>query len=413
MWFFNKKETRNNEVPHKEAQKSACDDVNHGIGLMQKLLNLKGYDALSQSSFFGAVNLISNSVAEMHWEVKSKEEIDIPKNFYANHIFDNSLLSQFILTKQLILDVLLHGNAYAYIERDKAGKPINIVYLPYGQCSIVYNKVTGILLYQAPEISSSLIEPINIIHLRLHSINGIEGKPITVFANNAIKLGSSADKAAQDFFNSGLLVKGILSTDSPRLTKEQRQGIRESWNESQLGNGTGIPVLEQGMKYQSISSNSKDAELLETRLFNVQEISRFFNISPVLLGDLSKSSYNSLEEAQNQFVVNCLAPYVINLEQELNKKLILPSDQDKFYIDICEEDIIKLNKQSQVTYLTSLVEKGILSRNEARAQLGYAPVEGGDKLIIAYTDVSQNTIGNNEDKNAEDKNTEEEKDETE
>lgn len=407
MWFFNKKETRNNEVPHKEEQQSVCDEVNQGIGLMQKLLNLKGYDPLSQSSFFGAVNLISNSVAEMHWEVKSKEEIDIPKNFYANHIFDHSLLSQFILTKQLILDVLLHGNAFAYIERDKAGKPINIIYLPYGTCNIVYNKVTGILLYQAPEISSSLIEPINIIHLRLHSINGIEGKPITVFANNAIKLGSSADKAAQEFFNSGLLLRGVLSTESPRLTPAQRQGIIEAWQTSQMGNGVGIPVLEQGMKYQSISTNSKDAELLETRLFNVQEVSRFFNISPVLLGDLSKSSYNSLEEAQNQFVVNCLAPYVINLEQELNKKLILPSDQDKFYIDICEEDIIKLNKQSQVTYLTSLVEKGILSRNEARAQLGYAPVEGGDKLIIAYTDINQNTINGNQ----EDKNTDENKDE--
>ena len=102
-----------------------------------------------------------------------------------------------------------------------------------------------------------------------------------------------------------------------------------------------------------------------------------------------------------------MAPYVINLEQELNKKLILPSDQDKFYIDICEEDIIKLNKQSQVTYLTSLVEKGILSRNEARAQLGYAPVEGGDQLIIAYTDINQNTInGNQEDKNTDENNDE-------
>ena len=63
MWFFNKKEIRNNEAPHKEVQQSVCDEVNQGIGLVQKLLNLKGYDALSQSSFFGAVNLISNSVA--------------------------------------------------------------------------------------------------------------------------------------------------------------------------------------------------------------------------------------------------------------------------------------------------------------------------------------------------------------
>ena len=146
--------------------------------------------------------------------------------------------------------------------------------------------------------------------------------------------------------------------------------------------------------------------LLETRLFNVQEIARFFNISPVLLGDLSKSSYNSVEQAMIAFTVNCLAPYVINLEQELNKKLILPSDQNKFYIDIIEEDIIKTDKQAQVSYLSTLVDKGIISRNEARKQLGYGPVEGGDELTVSYTDVSQNQV-NQEDKNT-DQNTENE-----
>ena len=407
-WWFTKKETRDNSFPHPEIPTDACTEVNRGIGLMQRLLSLKGYDALSQSAFFAAVNLISNSVAEMSWEVKSKDNKEIPSNFYANHIFDNALLSQFILTKQLILDVLLHGNAFAYIERDKKGVPVNIIYLPWGQCNIVCNKINGSLFYQAPAVSNSLIEPINIIHLRLHSINGVEGKPITIFANNAIKLGSSADKAAQEFFNSGLLLRGILSTDSPRLTKDQRQGIIDAWQQSQMGGGIGIPVLEQGMKYQSITANSKDAELLETRLFNVQEVSRFFNISPVLLGDLSKSSYNSIEQAMIQFTVNCLAPYVINLEQELNKKIILPSDQNKYFIDICEEDIIKTDKQAQVNYLSTLVDKGIISRNEARKQLGFAPVDGGDELMISYSDPNQNKINQNEDKNTEENTDEEE-----
>ena len=406
MWPFRKQEIREVEQPHKEQDTSVCSEVNQGIGLLNKLLNLKDYDALSQSAFFAAVNLISNSVAEMHWEVKSKQDSDIPVNFYVDHIFDNSLLSQFMMTKNMILDVLLHGNGFAYIERDKAGKPINLVYLPYGQCNIVYNKATGILLYQAPAVSSSLIEPINMIHLRMHAIDGIEGRSIITFAKNAIKLSGSADKAATEFFNSGMTVKGILSTDSPRLTKEQRESIRSAWSESQVGAGTGIAVLEAGMKFNPISSNSKDSELLETRLFNVQEIARFFNISPVLLGDLSKSSYNSVEQAMIAFTVNCLAPYVINLEQELNKKLILPSDQNKFYIDIIEEDIIKTDKQAQVSYLSTLVDKGIISRNEARKQLGYGPVEGGDELTVSYTDVSQNKV-NQEDKNT-DQNTENE-----
>jgi hypothetical protein len=93
------------------------------------------------------------------------------------------------------------------------------------------------------------------------------------------------------------------------------------------------------------------------------------------------------------------------LEQELNKKLILPSDQNKFYIDIIEEDIIKTDKQAQVSYLSTLVDKGIISRNEARKQLGYGPVEGGDELTVSYTDVSQNQV--NQDKNT-DQNTENE-----
>lgn len=405
-WWFNNKEKRENEQPHIDITQSACDDVNQGIALIQKLLNLKGYEALSQSAFFAAVNLISNSVAEMSWEVKSKENEEIPDKFYANHIFDNALLSQFILTKQLILDVLLHGNGFAYIERDKKGMPINLVYLPWGQCNIVYNKINSSLFYQAPVVSNSLIEPVNMIHLRIHSVDGIIGKPITAFAKNAITLSGSADKAAQEFFSSGMTVKGILSTEAPRLTKDQRESIRSAWNESQVGNGAGIAVLESGMKFNAISSNSKDSELLETRLFNVQEIARFFNISPVLLGDLSKSSYNSIEQAMIQFTVNCLAPYVMNLEQELNKKLILPSDQAKYYIDICEEDIIKTDKSAQVTYLSTLVDKGIISRNEARKQLGFGPVDGGDELTVSYSDPSQNNI--NKDKNTQEQNNDEE-----
>ena len=172
-----------------------------------------------------------------------------------------------------------------------------------------------------------------------------------------------------------------------------------------MGAGAGLAVLEGGMKYTPVSSNSKDAELLETRLFNVQEVARFFNISPVLLGDLSKSSYNSIEQAQLQFVINTLAPYIAMLEQEINNKLIMPSMKYNYYIDIVEEDIIKQDKQSQANYLNTLVNSGILTRNEARKKLGYPPVEGGDELTVSFTDVNQNKV------NQEDKNTDENKDE--
>lgn len=416
MGLFNwsKHETRA-EAPHPEQEQNACTIANEGIGLMQKLFNLKEYDALSQSPFFAAINLISSSIGSMHWEVKCKNGGEVPPDFYVNKLFDDCLLTQFMLVKNLIKDVLLYGNGYAYIHRDNRGVPMTLEYLPHGECNIVYNKAVNTLFYQAPKITKSLIEPINIIHLVMHSDNGIEGKSILSFATNTVKLAGNAEKAASDFFGGGMTVHGILSTESPRLTKDQRESIRTAWNESQIGNGTGIAVLESGMKYQQISSNSKDAQLLETRLFNIQEVSRWFNISPVLLGDLSKTSYNNLEQAQLQFVTNTLAPYVLMLEQEINRKLILPKDRYKYYIDVVEEDIIKQDKLSQASYLTTLVSNGVISVNEVRKQLGYSPVEGGDKLLIPFTNIKDNTIGStNQNKingQEEDKNTEENEDE--
>lgn len=392
MGWFSKKETRNNETPHIEHTESACDKVGEGIGLLQKLLKLNGYGALSQSPFFAGINLISNGVAQMSWAVKSKDDGEVPSDFYANRLFDNCLLTQFMLVKNLIKDVLLHGNGFCYIHRDKNGTPKSLEYMPFGDVNIVYNKITGTLFYQIPRISQSLIEPVNVIHVLIHSKDGINGISILDFASNTIKLNGSAEKVATDYFNSGMTVQGVLSTDTPRLTKDQRESIRQAWGESQLGNGTGLAVLEGGMKYTPVSSNAKDAQLLETRLFNITEVSRWLNISPVLLGDYSKIAYNSLEQAQMQFVVNTLAPYVIMLEEELNRKIIMPSEKSKFYIDILQEDIIAQDKKSQAEYLGTLIDKAIITPNEARKQLGYAPLDGGDELYRPYTDISQNKI---------------------
>ena len=408
MWPFRKREIREVEQPHIEVPTDVCTEVNQGIGLLNKLLNLKEYDALHQSPFFAAISLISNSIASMHWIVKSYEDIDIPKNFYTYNLFDGMNVGSFMTIKNMISDVIMYGNGFAYIHRDKSGKPTGIEYLPFGQCNIIYNKASRVLLYQAPEITKSLIEPINILHFKMLANDGIEGRSILSFACNTVKLNASAEKAATDFFGGGMTVKGILSTESPRLTKEQRESIRSAWSESQLGSGNGMAVLESGMKYQQISSNSKDGELLESRLYNVQEVARWFNISPVLLGDLSKSSYNTLEQSQLQFILNTLSPYVSMIEEELNTKLILPQHKNKYYIDVCEEDIVKSDKQSQVNYLSTLVDKGIITRNEARHELGFGPVEGGDELTIAYSDPNQNKInGNNEDKNTQENEDEE------
>ena len=400
-WFFKKSEKRAQEIqpPHEEVKTSACNTfLDQFEAARNKLYNGK-YDAMHQSAFFAAVNLISNGIAQMGWDVKSKTDKQITSVPYIDYLFEENNLTRFIFVKNMIKDVLLHGDGFAYIHRGQDGKPITLEYAPWGDTVIEYNPISRVLFYRMPKIKEGLIEPVNVIHLRINSKDGIHGRSILSYAINTIRLDGHAEKSAEEFFGSGMQLQGILSTDQPVFDPEQRKEMQNTWQKSQLGEGSGVAVLEAGMKYQSVSVNTRDAQLLETRQFNITEVARWFNISPVLLGDYSKTAYNTIEQAQLQFVVNTLAPYVMLLEQELNKKIIMPSDKKKFYIDIIEEDIIAQDKQAQATYLTTLVEKGIMTRNEARNKLGLIPVDGGDDLIIAYTDINQNTI--NKDKNTE------------
>jgi len=155
------------------------------------------------------------------------------------------------------------------------------------------------------------------------------------------------------------------------------------------------------MEYTPLSGNANENQMLETRLFNVAEISRYFNISPVLLGDLSKSSYNTIEAANIEFLTHTLMPYVSMIQDEFNRKLVKPSEVG-ISIDLDESYLIKADKNSTANYLKTLVDGGIITRNEARTQLGYNEIEGCDKLIVPYTSISDNTI-NEKDKSDKDK----------
>lgn len=345
---------------------------------------------------FSACELISNSIAELPLNVKTREEnkslIVSGHNLY--NIFDKCLMTKYMMIKMLVWDMLLYGNGIAYIVRDGQGNPINLIYCPKDTYNINYNEQKKELYYTIPTIKRGKIEPIDVIHFLKNSDNGIEGKGILFYAKESIDLVIQTEKACKDYFmNGGTAIKGILSTSSPRLTDAQRTSIRSAWKQAYGTNGSGIAVLENGMNYQALSNNSKDSQLLESRLFNIQEICRFFNLNPTLIGDLSHSSYASVEAALLEFVTHTLFPYITLIENELTRKLIKPSEKNLF-IDLDEAYIIRSDKQSQASYLKTLKDGGIISTNEARQMLGLNPVDDGDALIIPYTSIEDNKVNN-------------------
>jgi HK97 family phage portal protein len=189
---------------------------------------------------------------------------------------------------------------------------------------------------------------------------------------------------------------GVLKVQG-QLSAQQRQDIRNSWNQAYTGGGNGLAVLQGNMDYQPIQLSAADSQMLESRAFNVADISRFFGISPVLLGDLSHSGYNTIEATQNQFLLHTLQPYIVMIEQEFSRKLLKPSESN-LSINLDETALLKTDKTALASYYGTLLDKGILCINEVRKELGYSNIEGGDKHLIAYTDITQNTINKSDGK---------------
>ena len=353
------------------------------------------YSAMNISAVYRAVEIISDSIAMLPIKIKKLDadhysELD---NHTLNLVFKNAgYLTKYNFIKLLIQSIMLRGNGFAYIERAGDGTVTGLRYLPSGDVQIHYNKEKKELYYTCSYITKKRIEPINMIHLLKNSYDGVNGVSTLTYATRSINLSNNTENSANNFFTSGCNLAGILTVQG-QLTDKQRDQIRSSWNQAYSNGGAGLAVLQGNMDYKPIQLSAADSQMLESREFNITDIARFFGISPVLLGDLSHSSYSTIEATQNQFLLHTLNPYIVLVEEEFTRKLFKPSEK-RLIIDLDETALLKTDKSALAGYYGALLDKGVLCVNEVRKELGYSPIEGGDKHMIAYTKIEDNLINN-------------------
>jgi len=355
------------------------------------------YSAMNVSAFFACVNLISNSIAMLTPKVlvngdTGRNELEYhPVKLTLNKRNDESLVSVFQMLKLIVESVILQGNAFVYIQRGSEGKVVGLRYLEPTDVVIDYRKEKDVLYYDVPLLKlRKKIAPEDMLHFVLHSHNGVEGISLLRYACRALDLANANENAANNFFSNGMNVNGLLQLKTP-ISEKQKQDIRQSWQQAYSGQGGGLAIINANMEYQQLSLNPTDSQLLESRAFNVADICRFFNINPALIGGDSKVSYSSLEMQMNAFLTFTLQPYITMIETELNRKLLMPSEAN-LEIVLETNDILRIDKKSQADYYQKMVQSGVLSANEVRKEIGYAPFEGGDEHRIAYSDAAQNTL---------------------
>ena len=351
------------------------------------------------SAVYAATNMISNSCALLPIKIITTEggrqkEIQHPLAKVLN-LKPNSKYNHFNFMKLLIESAILKGNGYAYIVRDEN---LNVKELQLIDADFVTPMIQpdGTVKYIVNGMNQA-IDAINMIHIYMHLDNTHRGISTIKYADMALHGAHAAETHSENFFKSGAGLMGVLKASAP-LTNEQKRQVAESWRLSIANTmGGGVAILPQGLDFEAISISPEDSQLLETRKYNVVEIARFFNISPIKLFDLSSVSYSSLEQTNLSYLQDTILPFTQLMEDEFNLKLFKPSEVGKIMVDFDYSVLVQTDKTTEAEYYTKLLTNGVLTVNDVRSKLGYEPSEeeGSDKhwMQISYATIENIASG--------------------
>ena len=339
---------------------------------------------------YRCVELISDSVAvlpikiyELDKEGYKKETKSHPFAWLLNNE-PNPNMTRYTFMKMLTASVLLRGNGRAYIDRDeKSLEPRQLIPLSDDQVQLVWvTDKNGVKhkMYWVYEFKE-LVEPMQMLDVLNFSYDGNEGISTLKHAAQTIGIATANEEAALEHFTGGQNMTGVLTVEGARLTDAQKKEIYAKWADHTNHSG-GMQILEGNMKYQPISISPKDSQLLDSRAFSVLDICRFFSVSPVKAFDLSKSSYSTVEATQLQYLTDTVLPWITKFEMELNRKLILPSQRNKYVIEFDTSVLLRTDKSALAEYWTKMFSIGATTPNEVRQHSNLSPIEGGDKAFV-------------------------------
>ena len=276
---------------------------------------------------------------------------------------------------------LTHGDGYAEIQRDLAGRFFAL--WPIEPTRVTPRRDGSDFYYEVaqPEGGTGRIEPVNMFHLHGPSLFGWTGDSIVYRAAKAIGIAQAAQVYAAAYYANGTVISGLLTSDKT-LTQEQANKAKERWAENHGGGPGaqhGISVLGQGLKWQQVSHNAQESQLVEARRFQVAEVARFFGVPLTLLAD--NEAWTNLGAIWENFYRQTLRVWASRFDQEASRKIV-PWKAPWREI---EHDLTAMTLGSfaeTVKAARDAVEGGIWTRNEARALFGKNSVADGDVLVV-------------------------------
>ena len=354
--------------------------------------------AMQMSAVYACVRILAESVASLplHFyqynDTGGKEKAVNHPLYWLLHDEPNPEMSSFSFRETLMTHLLLWGNAYAQIVRNGRGEVIALYPLMPDRM-VVDRDARGRIYYEYTRSdsdantlgkkSSVILSPEDVFHIPGLGFDGLVGYSPIAMAKQAIGMGLACDEYGAAFYQNGAQPGGVL--EHPNVVKDPKR-VRESWNAIYQGsrNAHRIAVLEEGMTYKPITISPEQAQFLETRKFQIDEIARIFRVPPHMIGDLEKSSFSNIEQQSLEFVKYTLAPWISRWEQAIQRSLLLMSERTRYFARFNVEGLLRGDYQSRMNGYAVARQNGWMSANDIREleSLDMIPDEQGGNLYL-------------------------------
>lgn len=376
----------------KNLTKRGIDYMNPILGTLRfsSTANYKSNKAMKLSTVYRCVNLLSDSFASLpivpYTYKNDWKYIDYDNGLYnVLNIQPNAFMSAYTFKKMIVTNMLLKGNAYILITRNKVTGSVEGLTL-LNSDSIIIVVDNNDIKYKST-INNQVYDKSQIIHIQNYTVDGINGISTLEYASSALGSAWSSEEHSSNFWKSGGNMSGILrpvagaSMSSTQASRAKTDLIAQL-NTDLGGASNSIVVLGDGLEYQPITVNPKDSQLIESRQFNVIEICRFFNVPPSLAFS-ETGKFSTAEQQSLDFLNNSLTPMIEKIESELFRKLYLPSEWDKSELKCDVENIMRMDAITRGDYYTKLFNIGAYTTNEIREKINASyPVKGGNRSFI-------------------------------
>jgi len=357
------------------------------------------HTAMQMTAVYSCVRILSETLAGLPLHVYKYNDNGGKEKYLKHPLYKllhdepNPEMTSFAFRETLMSHLLLWGNTYAQIIRNAKGEVIALYPLMPNKMTVDRDS-NGRLFYLYQRSSDDVpslgkdnqvyLAPADVLHIPGLGFDGLVGYSPIAMAKNAVGLAIATEEYGAKFFANGAAPGGVL--EHPGTIKDP-QKVKESWNAAYQGsaNSHRVAVLEEGMKYQPIGISPEQAQFLETRKFQINEIARIFRVPPHMLADLEKSSFSNIEQQSLEFVKYTLDPWVVRWEQSMCRALLSDSEKPTVFIKFNVDGLLRGDYASRMSGYATARQNGWMSANDIREleNLDRIPAElGGDLYLI-------------------------------